>query len=305
MSVLFIQEARNQFALILSRRTGLVNTLAQSLDHLGAQAKCRSRQTQKNIFKIDQACHSGIRQKTRRSGDLQTQCARHLAPPFFIENQQAGIPILPCERDRRGLAGIQGSRFFQIGRLVRNHRNPIGYLQKQKPQSLRCIRMHRFPADCFRNGYSAIEPVKQIQFPDLGEAGQHRVVTDDDHAMACRNSNERRASAKISSADWSGHTACLLSMACASQSEPSPSILLICSNESTSLEYASAAKASRAARPRFWNPTPSSAARSSGMSTVKVIGKKICHILSSSKSKNIMRHSVGGFSSPDFKTFDR
>ena len=146
--------------------------------------------------------------------------------------------------------------------------------------------MHCFPADCFRNGHSAVEPVEQIHLPDLGAAGQHRVVTDDDHAMACRNSNERRASAKISSADWSGHKACLLSMACASQSEPSPSILLICSNESNSLEYASAAKASRAARPRFWNPTPSSVARSSGMSTVKVIGIKICHSSSSSKSKN-------------------
>ena len=162
--------------------------------------------------------------------------------------------------------------------------------------------MHSFPADCFRNGHSAVEPLEQIQFPDLGEAGQHRVVTDDDHAMACRNSNERRASANISSADWSGHTACLLSMACASQSEPRPSILLICSNESTSLEYASAAKASRAARPRFWNPTPSSAARSSGMSTVKVIGKKICHLSSSSKSKKLskklMRHSARAFFLP-------
>ena len=102
--------------------------------------------------------------------------------------------------------------------------------------------MHSFPADCLRNGHSAVEPLEQIELPDLGEAGQHRVVTDDDHAMACRNSNERRASAKISSADWLGHTACLLSMACASQIEPRPSILLICSNESTSLEYASAAK---------------------------------------------------------------
>jgi hypothetical protein len=82
---------------------------------------------------------------------------------------------------------------------------------------------------------------------------------------------DRRASAKIFSADWSGHTACLLSMACASQSEPSPSILLICSNESTSLEYASAAKASSAAWPRFWNPAPRSAARSSGISTVRMI----------------------------------
>ena len=307
VSRLTLQEAINhkasfvinlRFLLAPRRRTGLVHTLAQSLDHLRTQAKCRFRQTQKNIFKINHACRSGIRQKTRRSGDLQTQCARHLAPPFFIENQQAGIPILPRERDRGGLAGIQGSCFFQIGQLVRNHRNPIGHLQKQKPQSLRRTRVKSFPADCFRNGHSAVEPMEQIQLPDLGEAGQHRVVTDDDHAMACRNSNERRASAKISSADWSGHTACLLSMACASQSEPSPNILLICSNESTSLEYASAAKASRAARPRFWNPAPSSAARSSGMSTVKVTGRKVGHPSSSSKFKNIMRHSARAFLLP-------
>ena len=88
-----------RFLLAPRRRTGLVHTLAQSLDHLRTQAKCRFRQTQKNVFKINHACRSGIRQKTCRSGALQTQCARHLAPPFFIENQQAGIPILPRERD--------------------------------------------------------------------------------------------------------------------------------------------------------------------------------------------------------------
>ena len=99
--------------------------------------------------------------------------------------------------------------------------------------------MDSFFTDCFRNGHLALKPAEQIQLTDLGQTGEHGVVTDDDHAMACRNSIDRRASAKISSADWSGHTACLLSIACASQSEPNLSILLICSSESTSLEYAS------------------------------------------------------------------
>ena len=108
--------------------------------------------------------------------------------------------------------------------------------------------MNSFSMDCFRNGHLAIKPAEQIQLPEFGQTGQHGVVTDDDHGMACRNLNDRLASAKISSADWSGHTECLLSMACASRSELSSSILLICSSESTSLEYASAAKASRAAR---------------------------------------------------------
>ena len=102
-----------------------IHALSQSLDHLRTQAKCGFRQTQKNIFKIDQACRSGIRQKTRRSGDFQTQCSRHLATPFFIKNQQAGISELPCERHGGGFPGIQGSRFFKIGRRVRNDRNPI------------------------------------------------------------------------------------------------------------------------------------------------------------------------------------
>ena len=259
------------FLLAPRRRTGFAHTLAQSIDHLPTQAKCRFRQTQKNIFKIHQACRSGIRQKTRRSGDLQTQCGRHLSTPFLIKNQQAGISELPCERDGGGFPSIQGSRFFKIGRRVRNHRDPIGHLQKQKPQGFRSTRVDSFFTDCFRNGHFAIEPAEQIQLTDLGQTGQHGVVTDDDHGMVCRKSNDRRASAKISSADWSGHIPCLLSIACASQSEPNPSILLICSSESTSLEYASAAKASSAAWPRFWNPAPSSAARSSGISTVRVI----------------------------------
>ena len=106
---------------------------------------------------------------------------------------------------------------------------------------------------------------------DLGQAGQHGIVANDDHGAACRNSYDLRASSRISSADCPGHAPCLLSTACVSHLEPSSSILRTWSNESTSFEYASAAKASRAARPRFWNPAPSSAARSSGMFTVKVI----------------------------------
>ena len=200
-----------RFLLSLRGRTGFAHTLAQSLDHLRTQAKCHFRQTQKNIFKIDQACRSGIRQKTCHSGDLQTQCSRHLATPFFIKNQQAGISELPCERDGGGFPSIQGARFFKIGRRVRNHRDPIGHLQK--PQGFRSTRVDGFSTDCFRNGHFAKKPAEQIQLTDLGQTGEHGVVTDDDHGMACRNSNDRRASAKISSADWSGHIPCLLSMA--------------------------------------------------------------------------------------------
>ena len=50
-----------RFPLTLPRRTVLIHTLAQSLDHLRTQAECSLRQTQKNILKINQACRSGIR----------------------------------------------------------------------------------------------------------------------------------------------------------------------------------------------------------------------------------------------------
>jgi hypothetical protein len=53
----------------------------------------------------------------------------------------------------------------------------------------------------------------ELATTDLGQTGEHGVVTEDDHGVASRKSNDRRASAKISSADWSGHTPCLLSMA--------------------------------------------------------------------------------------------
>lgn len=50
-----------RFPLTLRRRTVLIHTLAQSLDHLRTQVECNLRQTQKNILKINQACRCGIR----------------------------------------------------------------------------------------------------------------------------------------------------------------------------------------------------------------------------------------------------
>jgi hypothetical protein len=175
----------------LRPRNSLIEILAQSLHYLGAQAKSRLSQSEKSIFKIDQASRCGIRQETRRAGDPQTECARNFATAFFIEDQQAGI------------------------------------------------------------------------------------IADDDHGTACRNSNEVRVSAKISSAECPGHPPCFDSTACASQRDSSSSILRTCSSDNTSLAYASTAKASRAARPRFWNPAPSSAAKSSGMFTVRVIAPEV------------------------------
>lgn len=87
--------------------------LAQGLYNVRTQAKARLRQAQKSILKIDQACRSGIRQKTRRAGDPQAELARHLAAPLLIEDQQTAIPMLPRQRDRRSLSPIQHTRFLK------------------------------------------------------------------------------------------------------------------------------------------------------------------------------------------------
>ena len=256
------------------RRSAAGKTLAQCFHDLGAQTESRSRQSQEGVLEVDKAGSRGIGQKTGRAGDSQTETHRDLAPSFFIKDQQAAIPVLPGQRNGGGLAGIQGPCFLQIRCLIRNDGNPIGQTQKQIPQTFRRTRVDGLTPDGRGDGHLAIKPTEQIQLADLGQAGQHGVVTHDDHGAARRNSKEAQASARISSPDWLGHTPCLDSTACASQRDSSSSILRICSSESTSFAYASAAKASRAARLRFWKPAPSSAAKSSGMFTVRVIAVK-------------------------------
>lgn len=146
--------------------------------------------------------------------------------------------------------------------------------------------MNRFTPNRFGDRNAAVKPAEQFQFPDLSQTGQHRIVADNDHKAVLRNSNELRASARISSADCPGHTLWRLSTDCASQRDSNSSNLRTCSSESTSFEYASAAKASSAARPTFWNPAPSSSAKSSGMFTVKIIGCKLPRPTQSRKPKN-------------------
>lgn len=261
----------------IRRRTTIAKTLAQCLHNLWTQPESRLRQTGENIVKFHQTCGSRIGEQTCRPGDSQAKGTRNLSASLLIQNQQAGTPVLPSQRDRRCLAGIERTGFFQIHLNLRHHRNPIGTAENQIPQALRCMGMNRFTTHGFGHMDFAIKPVEQIQLADLREAGQHRIVTDDDHGMACRNSDELRASARISSADCPGQAPCLPSTACASQRDSKSSILRTCSSDSTSLEYASVARASSAARLRFWNSEPSSAARSSGMFTVKVIPSRISH----------------------------
>ena len=117
------------------------------------------------------------------------------------------------------------------------------------------------------------------------------LIADDDHWTACRNSNDLRASSMISSADCAGQAPRRESAACASQRDSSSSNLRTCSSERMSFAYASAANASRAARPRFLNPAPSSAARSSGMFTVNVIDEKLSQTASPCKSEKSSSHS--------------
>lgn len=106
-----------------------------------------------------------------------------------------------------------------------------------------------------------------------GKGRADYVVWDPDNGLPLGVIESKTASVKISSAEWPGHAPCFDSTACASQRDSSSSILRTCSSDNTSLAYA--AKASRAARPRFWNPAPSSAAKSSGMFTVRVIAPEL------------------------------
>lgn len=274
------------FPSLLRRRTTVAKTLSQRLHDLRTQPESRLRQTRENIVEIHQTGGSGIGEQTCRAGDSQSKGTRHLATSLLIQDQQTCLPVCPSQRNRRCLAGIERTGFFQIRPNLGHHGNPIRIAENQIPQGLRGMRMNRFTKHGFGQVDPAIKPAEQVQLADLREAGQHRIVTDDDHGMACRNSDELRASARISSADCPGQAPCLLSTACASQRDSKSSILRTCSSDSTFLEYASVARASRAARLRFWNSEPSSAARSSGMFTVTVIRSRISHTAPLRKLQN-------------------
>lgn len=245
----------------------------QCFHDFGTQPESRLRQPQKRMLKVDQSSCRRIGQKTRRARDSKAKRGGHFASSSFIEDQEAVVAMLPCQRDRRSLSGIQCSRFLQIRNHIGNHGNPIRHCRKQASQILRRTDMHRLAPDGLGHGDLAIKPAQQIQFADFGQARKHGIVTDDDHWTARRNSNDLRASSTTSSAECAGHAPSRESAACASQRDSSSSNLRTCSNERTSFAYASAAKASRAARPRFLKPAPSSAAKSSGMFTVKVIAR--------------------------------
>ncbi len=266
--------------------TPIRKTTPQCLHQLRTQAKFRFRQSSENILKIDQASRRRIRQQTRRAGDAQSQRVSNPASSLFIKNQQAGIPVLPSQGNRRGLSSIQGSSFLKIRQSIGDHSDPIRHCQKQGPQAPWGTRMHGFMPDSFGDRDLPIKPTKKIQLTDFRQTRKNRIVTDDDHWAACRNSNDLRASSRISSADCDGQAPNRERTACASQRDSNSSNLRTCSSESTSFAYASAAKASSAACPRFSNSDPSSAARSSGMFTVKVIDRHSSQIAPQRKPEN-------------------
>lgn len=178
--------------------------------------------------------------------------------------------MVPCQRDCGSFSRIQSFGFFQKPLGVGNNQDPRWPAGDQLLQCIRRCGMTRFRADALGDGDRSVEPSQQLDFTNLGQTGEHRIVADDDHGLSWRISADRLASASTSSAECPGQAPCFDRTACASHRDSSCRSLRTCSSERTSVAYASTAKASRAAWLRFWKPTPSSTARSSGIVNVTV-----------------------------------
>ena len=71
--------------------------MPEFFDHSGPEPELGIGEALENIVEIDQACRGGISQDAGSSGDPQTQCGGYPAAPFFVDNQQAGFPVLPSK----------------------------------------------------------------------------------------------------------------------------------------------------------------------------------------------------------------
>jgi hypothetical protein len=66
----------------------------------GRKAKLGLGEALKNFFERDESRSSGIGQDTCGTGDFQSQRGRNASTSLFIDDEQAGFPMLPCECDR-------------------------------------------------------------------------------------------------------------------------------------------------------------------------------------------------------------
>jgi hypothetical protein len=104
----------------------LVHALPQTLDHLRTQAKCRFRQTQKNIFKIDQTCPNalGFPKRPRTSHALGT-ARKPVQEIIALDISTYGnksihpTPSQPANAATKNSAAIFRRSFAKVQRMAR------------------------------------------------------------------------------------------------------------------------------------------------------------------------------------------
>ncbi len=111
--------------LLLERRSRTGPIALPQLFYYGAsEAELGLCQAKENFLEIHQACVGGIGQNTRCAGDSQSQRCRYAAAPFFINDKEAGRPVLPSECDSGSFARIKGLRFLKKRSDVRQDEEP-------------------------------------------------------------------------------------------------------------------------------------------------------------------------------------
>ncbi len=157
---------------------------------------------------------------------------------------------LPTSKPKR-FPGFRNNRIAEVKSGLPNARD--GFLEIQP-----------FAPNRIRNGYLTQQAGQEFEQAGLGQRGQCRIVTDDDHDCAGRMILIVSRSERTSATVVPGHTPCFERISRASQQDSRPSMRRTCSSESTPSPYPLAANASMAIRegsPKGSKPSSSGTSR--------------------------------------------
>ncbi len=90
--------------------------LSKSFHDGGAEVETGLCKTPECVLEIDQSNTGGIAQHASGTGNTQTEGLGNLAAAFFIHDQQAGIPMLPCSPGSR--AWVSSKNGCTSGRIT-------------------------------------------------------------------------------------------------------------------------------------------------------------------------------------------
>lgn len=157
---------------MFARVRSFAKPLLEFFDHCTTQPEFRPRQPLEDLVEVDQACGCGVGQDARSSGDLQAQCRTNPATSFFVDDQQAGLPLFPSERDGGSFTGIKSLGFLKIGCHIGQKHQPRLRSVEELPQCRGGIGMAGLAQHRGGDGHRAIELSQQVQFTEFGQTRQ-------------------------------------------------------------------------------------------------------------------------------------